>query len=514
MTLSRVRIGVTSVLLAVVALKVAALAIDPTIRLFLGDSAAYLNAAADNWLPPERSFVYPVLIKALVFPTGSLWTLLFWQTLAGLGVALLLWLTLVRRLALPRGLALAAACVLAIEPAQLFYERMVMAETLGLLAFAGFFASCGVYLAHGRAAWLPLTTFLGLLAVSIRLNYLPVVAVISLALPLLRGLDPVARPGGRRLLAHSLLALCAFFALHGTYRHAVGRGFKAPPGYIARVGFMRLGLVAPLIKPEHFVRVGLPADFAEHLTHNLANPDTRPSQFWAVGGLADAIAQRGLDVDRVGLDLATLAVADDPFGLVRLGVHTLGNYFRPPLARLRLDTDLARAPDYPDALVQKLRARWRYDIAGLPQRITPISRYFEVGSWWLVACLFLLAPLAALNLALHWRDPRRTQILLGALVGVGLVMTHVLFSSIASYRYLHGLPFFTLVNLLPLLSRKGRGARDEGPGQNKDQVPGARAQEGSGMQGSGRPRTMHSTRREHPKELLSALIPEELIPGA
>ena len=40
--------------------------------------------------------------------------------------------------------------------------------------------------------------------------------------------------------------------------------------------------------------------------------------------------------------------------------------------------------------------------------------------------------------------------MLAALFAIGLVVTEVLFSSIASYRYLHALPFFMLVNALPL----------------------------------------------------------------
>ena len=68
----------------------------------------------------------------------------------------------------------------------------------------------------------------------------------------------------------------------------------------------------------------------------------------------------------------------------------------------------------------------------------------------LVACLFLLLPLGVFNVIVHWRDRRRAQYLLGALVGAGLVLTHVLFSSIASYRYLHAFPLFVLINGLPL----------------------------------------------------------------
>jgi hypothetical protein len=97
-----------------------------------------------------------------------------------------------------------------------------------------------------------------------------------------------------------------------------------------------------------------------------------------------------------------------------------------------------------------VRKHWDYDMTGVAERWTPVSRAFAAGSNWLVACLFLLLPLSLANVLVHWRDPRRLQAVLAALFGIGLVASEVLFSNIASYRYLHGFPFFVLVNALPL----------------------------------------------------------------
>jgi hypothetical protein len=111
------------VVLAVIAVKVLVLAIDPTIRLYLGDSTAYLAGAIDSHrLPSDRSFVYSLLIRALVRPLESLWPLLAWQTVAGAGIALVVWWMLARRFAIPRALAFIAACALAIEPAAAFKD--------------------------------------------------------------------------------------------------------------------------------------------------------------------------------------------------------------------------------------------------------------------------------------------------------------------------------------------------------------------------------------------------------
>jgi hypothetical protein len=452
---------IRSVFVVLLALKTTVALLDPTIRLYLGDSAAYLAGALDlGWLPSDRSFTYSLLLAALVRPTGSLWTLLVWQSIAGAGVALLLWVTLVRRLAVSPGLALAAACLLALEPAQLYLERMVLAETFGLLAFAGFFAAGGAYLASRRPAWLPAIAALGLLAASLRLNYLPVVLVVSIGVPWLR-----AAAGGRglpwRVLAtHGVVALCSVVVMHSGYRYAVAIGFDAKPGYLARAGFMQLGLVTPLLTDEHLERAGLPSGFGERLRYPLAERRARLAHMWSPGGLADQLREGHFDVEEVSRDLFRMAVADDPLGLPRLGLQTAADYFRADSIQHALDNDLGRR-EIPDDLLRTLRDRWRYDADGLPSRRTLISRYYEHAIWWLVACLILLVPLSVSHVAVGWRTPRAPQVLLAALIGIGLVLSHVLFVNVPFYRYLQPLPFFVLANIVPMVDAARRRRRLE-----------------------------------------------------
>jgi hypothetical protein len=443
--------------LTLITIKAVLLWLDPTVRLYLGDSAAYLYGAMDNGrLPDDRSFTYALLIRALVGPFGNLLALLGWQTLAGVGVALLLAVALMCRFAVSRGLAAAAACLLAIEPAQLYYERMVLAETFGLLWFVAFYSAAAAYLSSGRAGWLPITAAFGLLAATFRLNYLPVVLVIPVMLPIVRG--TLTRPWPwRALLSHVAVALCAVAVFHAGYRSWVAAIFSAPPGYIARAGFMQLGLVAPLVRPEHFERVGLPRDFAEQLDYPLSDPDARMRHMWAPGGLVRALRDRQLDVEGIARDLSRLALQDNPLGLVRMGVGTVGNYFTAEGIRHALDNDLGRR-EIPADILSVLREHWRYDATGLPTRVTVVSRYFEVGTWWLLACLFLLPVLSVLNVVVHWRTPLRAQAVLAALVGLGLVAAHVLFVAVAFYRYLHPLPFFVLLHTAALAASR-RAAR-------------------------------------------------------
>ena len=98
-------------------------------------------------------------------------------------------------------------------------------------------------------AWLALAALLGLAAVSLRMNYLPVVIVITLGLPLLFLFDRRHAPRARVLAVHCVFAAACFWATHGEYRQYVGTLFERPPGYIGQAGFMRMGLVAPLSSP-------------------------------------------------------------------------------------------------------------------------------------------------------------------------------------------------------------------------------------------------------------------------
>jgi hypothetical protein len=440
-------------IIAIVAAKAVVVAIDPTIRLYLGDSAAFLAGGQyNNWLPSDRSFVYSLIIRVLVRPLESLWALLFWQTVAGVFVALLLWTILTRYLDVRRSVATVAAVAFAMEPAQLYYERMVLAETFGLLAFAACLSAAAAYVASGRAAWLPAVAVLGLAAASLRMNYLPVVLVVSVTLPLVRAVDAVRAPAWRPLLVHGVIAVASVATMHTAYRLAVAAIFDVPPTYLARSGFMQLGLVTPLVTSDHLARVGLPQDIEEQLKYPLAERRARLAHMWAPGGLARVLAEKQLDVNRVGGDLFRVAVADDPLGLARLGLQTMGDYFRADSRWHALDNDLGRR-QIPEDLLATLRDAWGYDARGVPARDTLVSRYFAAGSWWLVACLFGLIPLAAADAIVHWRSPRRPVVLLVALVSVGLVLAHMLFVNVPFYRYLHPLPFVAALHLVSLGSR-------------------------------------------------------------
>src|SRR5215510_15081300 len=68
--------------LLVLAIKLLLFWLDPTPKLFMGDSGAYVHTALTGWIPEDRSYFYGYLVRWLAVWPHSFTPLLFVQTLA------------------------------------------------------------------------------------------------------------------------------------------------------------------------------------------------------------------------------------------------------------------------------------------------------------------------------------------------------------------------------------------------------------------------------------------------
>jgi hypothetical protein len=441
-------------LFALLAIKVFWLWLDAMPRFFLGDSSAYLLAASSDWMPPGRSFTYPWLLRFLVMPWQSPCALIVVQSLAGVIAAWLLWWILRRRFGASEAVALIAAAAYATTPGEVFYERMVMAEAFGGLFLMAGFAATLEYLATARLRWLLALEGFGLAAISLRLNLLPVVLVMGVVAP---GLLWLRNAGWRRIVGHFAVALVSLAALHGGYRHYVATHYQCDPGWSSRSGLMKLGLVVPLVKPEHLWAEGISPNVLSLVRYDLSDPFARNDQMWSPFGLGDVL---GLDdtqeAETVGGRIAVHALRDDPFGLLRLGLVNASGYFRPEYANFRLLADRASERPYASDIQGYARRVLNMPIAGTEKIESPARRWFTVaGPAWLTGCWLLLVPLAA---AAGWRlrrDGRGAEAAVLLLYALGLASTQLLFSAIVSYRYLHPMPAFVLIAAAVLLARRG-----------------------------------------------------------
>lgn len=477
-------------LACLVLVKAALIALDPSLRFFLGDSATYYYAAIDGWVPADRSFTYPWLIRYAVLPTGSAHALLWLQSLFGVacGLLLMLWL---RWAGLPRAWALLAGLLCVLEPSQLFYERMMMAESAGQLALVAMLSFAAAYVGGARpiGLWIVGMALAGMAAVSMRMSLLPVVLGLSILTPFLRALcvGPVQAgdrrwAGAFRLVGHVLLVMLVTALVHGQYKSFYGRISGTEAAYMRASGQMRLGLVAPLVKREHIERAGLPADLLDRVEHRLDDPRTRGAQLWRSDGLWLQLLQAveageaeglpsptpwtaNLHAHRLASNISAMALKDDPIGLLRMGLSTFGDYFDGEVVRHRMSSDVGHRP-VPEEMVESMKERLGYDASGMLDRPGPIARVFARSAAWLTLVLFLLAPLGlwlvwtslrrtgdtamaaagteravatARPLASRGREGRAVRLVLG-FTGLGLVASQLLFSHIVSFRYLQPFP--------------------------------------------------------------------------
>ncbi len=444
---------------AVLAVKLVWLVADSTLRLYMGDSMTYLGTAFNFSFTGGRSFVYGWILRFTVLPFDSPELIVVLQSLWSVATAVALFGLLTICLGVRRWIALLAAVLLATEPAQVFLERMVMAETAALLAFVMGLVLFVVYLRTMKIRWYALGVLLGLGCINLRLSFLPVVLGMAFVVAMLPLLDRVRRSLRIELRAAGA-ALALLLASHFAYVQAYGHLSGTGPGYLAMSGMMRIGLVAPLIRAEHFEGTGVSGDILADVRRPLDDHWQRGHHIWKEDGLWPLLVRRSAQPEQVARIITRRAMLDAPLELVRINIATLGGYFDPGRVHWRMLDDLGVIPPS-EADLELIRQEMDWDARGVSALRSPARDLFAVSAPWLTFCLLVLAPLALATLVLGWpRRERRMYLLLG-LVSLGLVASHLLFAHIVSFRYLHPLPFFVLANLAVLLEagrrRAGRG---------------------------------------------------------
>lgn len=469
--------GLCGFALAACALKIALMLWDPQIRYYMGDSQSYLGGALTDWIPTDRSWVYGRMIRWTAGLAGDMSALLWVQTAFGAIVAIVAWWLVRHALGLPRMAAWAIGLLVVLDPEQLFYERMMMAEAASLTALVAMFG-CGLgYVRSGRMEWLPGMVVAGILAVSLRVSLLPMVLGFA-SLPVLTRWACVRNGDGwRRPLLALATGMVLTVAAHQAYLANQQRLLPEwPKGYIAYAGYFRLGLVLPLIRDEDFLAAGLPADLQRHW------------QLWKREGVISQLSSAlgPVQGDDVAMAISSNALRRDATGLIRLSAMTLADYFNPAMVRERLIDDAGKRA-LPAAMLKTLAQDFRVDASNAHAIDTPVVRYFMGTVWWDIFCLFASGPAAAVLVVLAWRRRHAVGLLLGMTAG-GLTMSIMLFSHIISIRYLHPVPLFfwlTVGGIFAMFWRHGAGIRGcetkaENVGGRSNETPANSGQNQSG----------------------------------
>jgi hypothetical protein len=444
---------------------------------FLGDSGSYLLTAIGPWIPPDRSFLYGWLIRLLSVGTHSLIPLVAAQTLAAGMAAMLCTFNLRRYFGVSATLAAAMGILCAVEPLQLLYERYVMTESFSLMIFAAFTTLALGYLKAPSLVRITLVQFLGILLVSFRVSFLPVVELTTLFLPLLaigvpsptRQSIPASSPAEPpipvsagtspeasrtlRITGHWVLSCILFLALHGGYKRLYAGLIQfelpnAPPAYYYENGFHLLSFVAPIVKPGDFPIPEKAPQIFHNLAFDLRDYRTRDKQRWLQGGLIANLRSAypdPLQANRLADQTAWNAVKRDPLGELYLAGLGFLDYWNLDRLRTGMITDRGGDRELPPELLALLREHFGLAAETLPHLSTLTNRYFFAAWGWYLALLLLPLP-AFLTIWICPREQRPGAILICLFATVQTAVIAA-FSMEPTVRFLHAPAWLSMIIL-------------------------------------------------------------------
>ena len=280
------------------------LALDRLPRFYQGDSLAYLTTGTNNWIPPDRSWIYGFGARWLVEGTGSVSALVACQALLLLGAVLLACRAM--RAGQGTGWAVAVfAAVAALDPLNQAYARFWLSDTPAEAAFIAFAAllACSIAAPSGRlrrvAPWLAACAAA---AVFVRVAYAPILVGTLVTAAAVASLYPARlRPPRlrRRLLALAALPVVAVGVLAGANSVVAVPSLRGQVFVNQMSDLYTLGVFLPALRYQDFVEAGVPVTQAEFDSFD-RSLDAREAQVWVDGpGHVRWVMMQRLGVDQV-----------------------------------------------------------------------------------------------------------------------------------------------------------------------------------------------------------------------
>ncbi|MGI8959510.1 MAG: hypothetical protein ACR2IV_07095 [Bryobacteraceae bacterium] len=377
-------------LIALLAVKAIFLAFDAEPSFHFRDSAVYLATAIGKWIPPNRSFVYGLILRPIALWPRSLTPVLVMH--AGLsGIASwIVGICLIRYFA--SGFMIASLCSIAcaVEPLQLRAERYVLTESVSAFVFAVFLVAIFSYLKTSSVSLLAVIQILAVLLVSLRISFLPAAWIASFLVPL----------ASRRAIS-----------FWRSSRQAMRRG-SGGIKWIRAIRFVLLPLSFSILLSQSLL-FGY-----RHLYGELLN---QPPAYTSRGVLP-ASADVG---------------AGDLFGWLKLAASKYAEYFNAGKLRRSLQTDGGQFVDALPGETQAIKIAFGIDVTKQSSTLATMSltRKWEERSvlWcWFVVILPLLYPV---YLVIKWRHIRVPHIVIG-LCGLILLFEVVVPIEYPNPRYL------------------------------------------------------------------------------
>ena len=326
----------------VLAIKLLLLWLDPTPKLFMGDSGSYLHTALTGWIPDDRSYFYGYLVRWLAVWPHSLAPLVLSQTLASAVTAIVFALICRRFFEISNSLSFLFGILCALDPCQLIWERYVMTETFSLLLYVLVLYWSLAYLRDRRLWQLAVVQMLSVLLIGFRMSYLLIVQACTVLLPLIAfvlcGLPALRNPSEPRApkvrvlsgLTHVIASIAIMFVTHGAYKYANGWLSNREPAYLYDAGAHLCAVWAPALEPSDASDPRFGELIANGHQFKIKDLRSRNAQQYGEGFLIwrwREIERNRRTNDRVTRETAINAVRRRPLEIVRLAVQTYMEYW-------------------------------------------------------------------------------------------------------------------------------------------------------------------------------------------
>jgi hypothetical protein len=327
----------------VLAIKLLLLWLDPTPKLFMGDSGSYMWTALTGWIPGDRSYFYGYLVRWLAVWPHSFTPLLVIQALASGATAIVFTLICSRFFEVSNSLSFLFGLLCALDPCQLVWERYVMTETFSLLVYVLVLYWSMAYLRDRRLWQLAVVQALSVLLIGFRMSYLLVVQACTILLPLI-AFARCALPALRKRsearaleagvltqgLTHVIASIAMMFVMHGAYKYANGWLSNREPAYLYDAGAHLVAVWAPALEPADASDPRFGEVIANGHQFKIKNLHLRNAQQYGPGLLIHRWREIEKDPrknDRVARETAINALRRRPSEIVGLAVKTYMGYW-------------------------------------------------------------------------------------------------------------------------------------------------------------------------------------------
>ncbi|MDR6182251.1 hypothetical protein [Asaia bogorensis] len=367
----------------IVVLGLVSLVLDNHPHFMMGDSMSYLSTWPGEWMPPDRSWPFGLLVHGIVLFTHSLDAFVIIQVL----LQCLLANFIANIFRIEGSIKYLFVSIFIFDPMLATYARFYMSDFTAALCFVAWVCLVSQVLNdyEEKAGFRALAGIaaLGMSAVFIRVAYVPIECLtiaIFVAVSVLRRSRKIAL---RALLIIPIPVFAAFFMIIAN--GLVFDGKLESPFFLNRFsGMFTAGVFAPAISAEDIRAAGVPVTDDEVEKMRLGDYHLRLAQVWGeqpywLNGIVKKYCHV-TDVYDARLDktmgkIVHHAFLRNPYDFAGIWLRTLVYYFRPGEWRRDYDVELGLQSTFPQDFVKKLNKALPFDpiTQDTPERLSRVT---------------------------------------------------------------------------------------------------------------------------------------------